>query len=407
MSSRHFRNQLLSVLDWRDGSLDKFLEFVRVWTPEVQLRGPEVRSSADGSEVDVFYREGRGPKELAWAGDGLQVWFQILLYAYKLKGTGTLVFDEPDVYLHADLQYRLIELIDSLECQAILATHSPELLASAPEESVLWISKSGRSAVEAPTGSALTDLASSMGTHFNIRLARVLKAKLALFVEGDDMVILRHLARAAGAVEIVSQARIAVVPLTGTTNRKRLESFRWVTENLLLGAIAGFVILDRDYMTDDEVAEIKLELRSAGLTVHIWERHELESYLLVPRTLSRVSGASTDFVEETLEASAEAIRNSALADFLAARRQASPTKHSHKTVLTKALADFELLWDDPNTRLQVCPAKEWLSEVNKRLQAAQLSAASARALARQMSSHEIPGEVLRVFDEVVEKLSVP
>ena len=151
----------------------------------------------------------------------------------------------------------------------------------------------------------LANLASSLGTNFNIRLARILRARLALFVEGDDMTLLRELAKKAGARSLAAEDGVAVVPIEGMSNRRRLDSFRWVADELLKGAVKGFVILDRDYMSDGHVTEIRAQLKSAGLHSHVWARKELESYLLSPTAIARISGASVKFVQETLAIATE------------------------------------------------------------------------------------------------------
>jgi len=51
--------------------------------------------------LDVFYQEAdsRIPKELVWAGDGIQVWLQLLYHVYRVQNCETIVLDEPEVYL--------------------------------------------------------------------------------------------------------------------------------------------------------------------------------------------------------------------------------------------------------------------------------------------------------------------
>jgi len=81
-------------------------------------------------EIDVFLREAgdRTPKELFWAGDGMQVFVQLLVHLYRLRDSDVIVLDEPDLYLHADLQRRLVRLLENTAAQTITATHSSEML---------------------------------------------------------------------------------------------------------------------------------------------------------------------------------------------------------------------------------------------------------------------------------------
>ena len=65
----------------------------------------------------------RFQKELVWAGDGLQVWLQLLYHVYRVKNFDSIILDEPEVYLHPDLQRKLVHLLEATCRQIILATH--------------------------------------------------------------------------------------------------------------------------------------------------------------------------------------------------------------------------------------------------------------------------------------------
>ena len=111
---------------------DRFIEFVLENTPE--LEALEVESPLMTLAVNVFYFEAgsKTPKELFWAGDGLQIWLQLLFHLFRQRDVNVVVLDEPDIYLHPDMQRRLVNLIDSLSTQQIiLASHAPEVLAEA------------------------------------------------------------------------------------------------------------------------------------------------------------------------------------------------------------------------------------------------------------------------------------
>ena len=77
-------------------------------------------------ELDLLYTEPgrRSEKEIVWAGDGIQVWLQLLLHVFRNRHVDVVILDEPDVFLHPDLQRRLVKLLDELPAQTIAATHS-------------------------------------------------------------------------------------------------------------------------------------------------------------------------------------------------------------------------------------------------------------------------------------------
>src|SRR5581483_10426677 len=189
--------------------------------------------------------------------------------------------------------------------QTITATHSSEVLVEATPESVTWVDKTRKASVTSPDAADLSSLSASLGTRFNIRLARALRAKTVLFVEGEDAKTLRHLARTLGAVRVATESGIAVIPLKGFDNWAHVEPFSWMTDQLLEGAVEVFAVLDRDYRADSECKAVKDRLTRLGVHCHIWKRKELESYLLEPSTIARLTGAPDGWLEQALVEAAE------------------------------------------------------------------------------------------------------
>jgi hypothetical protein len=99
--------------------------------------------------------------------------------------------------------------------------------------------------------------------------------------------ILRALADTLGCERTVREAQLAVIPLEGFDRWEHLEPFRWLVSELLDSAVDVDVLLDRDYRDDSAEREIVTRLDTVGVKAHMWERHELENYLLVPRAIAR------------------------------------------------------------------------------------------------------------------------
>lgn len=405
LASRHFRNHLwemkLEPVEGGRTAFDDFREFAAEWLPEVELVDVAVRSGGRGAELDVFYREGRSRKELVWAGDGVQVFLQILWHVHRLRTSPTIILDEPDVYLHADLQARVTRLLETYDVQVILATHSAEIVAEATPASVLLVDRGTRRAVRSPGGKALEDLSGAIGSHFNLRLARVLRSRVAVFVEGQDSKLLRSLARTVGADAFVNEGPLTVVPLDGVANRARLSGFKWVVDNLLEHAIAGWIILDRDYRSAEEAESLTAELEGAGLRAHIWRLHEIESYLLHPQAVARRSGASPDWVGRALDSAASDMRDEVLPDFLAARQAEIRNRgRAPKTVMAEALREFDHAWENGAARAALCPGKELLSRLNQLLQEGGHRAVTPSGLARDLRHDEIDSEVRELLARI-------
>jgi energy-coupling factor transporter ATP-binding protein EcfA2 len=405
LASRHFRNQLLLLS--RDAGTENatafqdFLGFIEPWLPEMELDVPEVREGEKSFEVDLFYREGRFTREVAWAGDGMQVYLQLLLHIFRARSADVIILDEPDVYLHADVQRRLLRLLNALAAQVIVSTHSTEMVAEAPPESVVWIDRSRRASVRSPDPATLTELAATIGSLFNLRLARVLRARVALFVEGKDMTVLRVLAGKVGADSIVAETEVAVVPLEGSANWQRLDGFKWLYEKLLKGAVSGFVLLDRDFHTAPAVAKLDQDLKGMKLDSHVWNRHELESYVLVPSALARVTEMAMDEMQRLLSDVTEELRSKVIAGLAdSGYMERLDPKHMPAKIIADCEHRVAANWQDLDWRLSVCPAKEVLAGLNRRLQMAKKPTVSAYKVAVAMRREEVPTEMASILRRI-------
>jgi energy-coupling factor transporter ATP-binding protein EcfA2 len=395
LASRHFRNQLLLLEDEpTDTDYDAFLAFIEPWVPELRLDRIATRYSSDGAYLDLFFKErgSRIEKEVFWAGDGLQIWLQILLHVFRLRTADVIVLDEPDVFLHPDLQRRLVRLLDSVGAQAITATHSPELLAEAPPESVVWIDKGRRRSIRAPDDEVLVELVGAIGTQFNIRLARAIRATRVLFVEGDDMKLLRHLAETVGATNLSREIDMAVIPLQGYSNWDRIEPFAWLVRDLLRGSVEVFVALDRDYRSDGDARSVKARLRAIGVDAHIWRRKELESYLLDPEVIADVVGITPAEAIGYLSAATETLE-AFVADRVGSERARHEPPAARAAIAKDARAEIASIWKSADRRCHLCPAKEVLSRVNQQLVRDGHKAVSFQRLARSMNSDCVPSEM--------------
>ena len=88
-----------------DGFEDFAAQIRRTW-PGMDVQPPECEVGNPPS-VRMFCTESRMTREIYWAGFGFQVWCQVLTHLRHASDAGLVVVDEPEIYLHADLQRRL------------------------------------------------------------------------------------------------------------------------------------------------------------------------------------------------------------------------------------------------------------------------------------------------------------
>jgi len=401
LSSRHFRNQL-NLLD--ASSFREFQRFVATWTPEIDVEALETRYAEKGRQLDLFFTETgrRARKEVCWAGDGIQVWLQVLHHVFSNRNVQVLVLDEPDIYLHADLQRRLVRLVESLGAQTVLASHSPEVLGEAATDNVVWVDKSRRRAVRGSNG--LTMSAAAVGSQFNVRIARALRSRVALFVEGNDTKLFRGLARAAGYEGVADEVDLAVVPLEGFSDRSNMAPFKILDEELLEGT--SFVILDRGYRSAEQCASVIESFGGLDIPCHIWKRKEIESYLLVASVIARVAGAATSTIAELLAEVVTNMRGTVQTRALAQAEEEALGSGLNRAAITERFEPaFELQWSNPETRLGMAPPREVISSLNARLMEGECRAISAAKLARRIRQPEIDNEITGVLQRIEELIS--
>ena len=407
LSSRHFRNQLRLMKE--AGEFDEFRHFMSSWLDDIEFAYFDHHPDERGDSIlDVYYREqgSRVARELVWAGDGIQVWLQILYHVYRTRGRDTLILDEPEVYLHPDLQRRLVYLLEDTGRQTIVATHSSEIAAEADPKMVTIIEKTRRHARRTHKESDLERLSAALGTAFNLRLARALRSKVALFVEGDDMTVLRRFAKTLGLTSLVAGTRVTIIPLKGYSRWDQVSPFAWLCQNLLPEALTIFVVLDHDYRPKQTSEQIETNFAAQGITAHVWDRKELENYLLTPRVISSISGSPLEKVIEFLDEITLAMEDDVFGKMLFERTKIEKSAERHESSVTADFKrEFDSLWTDRQFRLDSCPAKDVISGLNTKLSENGYRTVSRRSLAYNHRVGDIAQEMAS-FLRTVEAVTV-
>jgi hypothetical protein len=282
-------------------------------------------------------------------------------------------------------------------------------VAEAEPKLVALVEKSRKRARRAKNEADLQLLSSALGTAFNLRLAKALRSNVALFVEGDDMTILRRIAKTLDFPAIASERGMTVIPLKGYSRWGQVTPFAWLTRELLPEAIKFFVILDRDYRSDTVIDEVEQAFADEDIVAHVWRRKELESYLLTPEVIARQAAAPLPTIEEILNSVTATMYDDVFSRMLAERVRVGISAKRDVTVITSSFKkEFDLLWQSNVYRLHSTPAKQVLSELNRRLDEAKFRHVSARGLAIAHRINDISSEVsgtLRKVEETIMTIS--
>lgn len=401
-ASRNFRN----IWYHFPNDFDRFRELVRTTWPGMDIESPVPSRRGEKVYLDMFCPEDRYPREIYWAGFGFQVWCQMLTYLLRSKADSLLIIDEPDIYLHSDLQRQLLRILEQLGPDILLATHSAEIISEAEPSSLLVVNKKFRSSQRMQNASQISSVLKALGSNLNPTLTQLAKTRRALFLEGADIQMIAAFAGRLGVDAVVSRAEFAVISIDGF-NPQRLLSISKGIEITLGVPVQKAVALDRDYRSDEELAAVAAELQRECVFVHIHERKEIENYLLDPVALtvavkkrcaererrSGVKCAWEDNMEEVLEGVVTKRKLEIQSQYVT--RQAKEIKARNPsldmtTANMDALGRFEGLWATPESRLRLVPGKAVLGDLNAFLQEKYGVSVTPALIVASMSADSVP-----------------
>ncbi|WP_254678868.1 ATP-dependent endonuclease [Arthrobacter sp. 24S4-2] len=407
LSSRHFRNNLFAIREVDARDFEGLNRFLLENTPELadlQL----IRRIQDGEAwIDLYYRDaaGRTEKEIVWAGDGLQIWIQILFHIWRCRDSSTIVLDEPDVFLHPDLQRRLVRILEAQSQQIIVSSHAAEVASEADPQSLVWIERGSRAAKRLSSESYLGGVAGGLGRSFNLSIAHALKAKVALFVEGEDVKIIRILAERVGCSKIAKEEGLAVVPIGGFNRWPSVETFAWLKDGFLDSGVKVRLILDSDYRAPADCRSLESDFLKANVDTHIWHRKELESYLLDPAIIAAATGLDLDEVITKLNAVVDELKWDVFGQ-LAKQGLDSTSPHlAASTVLSEAQQSFFMKWSNLERKLHLVPAQKVISGWNRQLTGSRQHTLTSRSLASAASPTTLDWEMVEVLQSIESDLS--
>lgn len=295
-ASLHFRNQIF-YSPGKKASLNQILE--ETW-PGVVVSAVERQKVERDEILRLIVRDTDFSSEVAWMGSGLQMWLQMAWFLARYGDSDCLIFDEPDVYMHADVQRRLVRLLHTKDrsAQIIIATHSPEIISEFEPDSVLLVDKSRDTSHYAADSSAAQAVLSALGSVHSLGFSRLATYGCILFVEGDDV---QNLKRMQNVLDAYSRVPVDVIPAMSLGSWSALSSAVGVglmMRELKVSGVGGLVIVDRDYRTDGVVDEQRRCVERAGLKFHVWKRKEIENYFIIPDAIAR---CVSDFTRTRVE----------------------------------------------------------------------------------------------------------
>lgn len=411
-ASRNFRNIWYHYPE----RFNEFRDLLRNTWPGMDIERPKVDRSANRTRLHMFCVEERIPRELYWAGFGFQVWCQMLTFIIEGKQASLLAIDEPDIYLHSDLQRQLLSILKEAGPDILIATHSTELVSDADPNDIVVITRRTRSARRLKDPSQLQTVFRTLGSNLNPTLTQLAKSRRALFVEGKDFQVIAWFAERLGKQRVANRARFAVIPAEGF-NPQKIAAVSAGIEATLGAAIIKGAIFDRDYRCANEVRAVSEDLAGHCRLVHIHSRKEIENFLLVPTVLERAVHARledrrrrsatakplTHELTAVLTHLTDAMRLEVQSQYLTTYvRYERVARHGidDSTLTGEALGLFEECWAGLGGRLTVVSGKEVFARLNTFLMEQYDVSLSQGAVVRMFRVDEVPQEMVDLVTRI-------
>ncbi len=397
----HFRNQLNLFPD----RFEEFKKLAQSSWSGLRIKTLERRGHLpDDVELSLLVQDSGFVAEVGWMGHGLQMWLQAIWFLTYTTPNDVVILDEPDVYMHADLQRRLIRLVRGRYNQIIIATHSTEILAEVEPDQVLVVDRRKRKSTFTTTLPAVQHVIHRIGSAHNIHLARLWSARKFLMVEGKDIGLLQ---RIQNTLFPESKSPFDAIPNTaigGWSGWKYVIGSKLFMKNAGGDEIITYCILDSDYYTREQIDARLGEALEHNIELHIWSCKEIENYLIAPTAIERIilsrlrkssDGLLIDEINERISQITAELHDETLdaiaTDFFTQNRAlglATANRYARERV--------NAAWKTIGGRLSLVSGKTMVSELSKWGKETYGVSFSSSRIAQELTHIEIDPELITV-----------
>jgi energy-coupling factor transporter ATP-binding protein EcfA2 len=407
-ASRHFR----SYWHYFSDGFAEFASLVQSTWPGMEVEPPEFNMSS--GELTMFCREDRITRELYWVGFGFQIWCQLLTHLSRSKGSSLVVMDEPETYLHPDMQRQLLGVVRDIGADVVLATHSSEIMSEADPSEIVLIDKRRRAGERLRNVVGVQRALDVVGSAQNITLTALARSRKVLFVEGDgDFRLLRRFARRLGLQELAAGFGIIALPSGGFGSWQRITTLASGVAEALGAPLSIAAVYDRDYYCSEQVEEVVGTLSTHFKLACVHVRKEIENYLLIPEALERaltrnrterlegLPSPNDESMAEILQRITDPMRDSVLSQIMARRWDYLRSSGRDLADINRdTIAWFNEVWNDPAERLSIVPGKDVLRALRSYLQESLGVSLTDARVVESMRREEIPSDLRELLQAI-------
>lgn len=310
LSSSHFRNQINVFPEY----FDKFRDLAQKSWSGLRILSIDNETTSEGeNELSLMVKDNGFVAEVAWMGHGLQMWLQLMWFLARTESNETIILDEPDVYMHPDLQRRLIRLLKNNYNQVIIATHSIEIISEVDPENILVINRNKPNSFYTSSFPAVQKIINNMGSINNLQLTKLWSSKKLLSVEGNDIKYIKQIQNKIFADSNDPFDTIPNMEIGGWGGWNYVIGSKMLLKNAGDENIVSYCILDSDYHLEEEIEQRYIEAKQKGVQLHIWNKKEIENYFIIPDAIfrliknnsSRANHLTLDIIKDKIDEIAE------------------------------------------------------------------------------------------------------
>ncbi len=395
LSSLHFRNQLSVLSD----NLTVFRNLVESSWPGLQIQELDhgrFKNKKNEALYSLMVREGGFVTEIAYMGHGLQMWLQIMWFLSRVKDNEIVILDEPDVYMHPDLQRKLMRILKSRFSQIVVSTHSIEIISEVNPETILIIDKTKEQSVFASEIPMVQGILNSIGSIHNLQLTKIWASKKILLVEGEDISLLKAMQ---DILYPASEEPFDTIPnfdLNGWGGWNYAIGSSRLLKETVDNQIKVYCLFDSDYHTEDEIQKRYSDASRLNVELHIWRKKEIENYLLIPEVILRILqkeiGHNVSSIQEITDKIQEII--SSLQEDALHSLANELQKWNRKLEVKTAISQAKKLYPNISDKI---PGKEAISKLSYWTQKKYKVSLSPKKIAQNAQKSEIPTEIADVI----------
>ncbi|WP_457616657.1 AAA family ATPase [Lutibacter sp.] len=231
-------------------------------------------------------------RDLMVEGSGFLQWLNVFTLSLN-PDIDIILLDEPDAHLHPSLQIDLINELSKISKnkQTLIATHSSEIIRYVNPYKILNINKSSPKYLKEEKQKV--GLLAGIGANYLPKIDNIKRTKKVLFVEGEiDLKLLKKVGELIG--EPINNEIIPWITSSGHKERKHL----FLELKKEIPELKGLSVRDRDdegiNTVQNDLIDKVHDVQDENLKIMKWKRRNLESYLILPNVISKITNVSIE-----------------------------------------------------------------------------------------------------------------